>query len=280
MSLNTMYQWARTLPGVRSLLQWSYGRRFARQGNDFNGYWGIFPTFASAVAHAPTTRPVGYDNAEGAALYAARTRYVLACDYPAIFWLERLLREGARSVFDLGGHIGIKYYAFQRYLEYPSDLRWTVCELPTIAAAGAAWARDHDAGNRIGFTPNGDDASGQDVLFASGSLQYLDYTLAGLLDRLDEPPRHVLINVLPLHPQKSFFTVQNMGTHYCAYRVQAMGEFIDGLKQRGYEMRDHWDQLDRSCDIPFYPDCKVEKYRGFVFSRTGARATDEKAFPG
>ncbi len=267
MSLKAIYHQARMLPGLRGILERSYRRRFAHHGNDFNAYYGVFPTFAAALAHAPTTRPVGYDNAEGAALYAARTRYILACDYPALFWLERLFREGARSVFDLGGHIGIKYYAFRRYLDYPSELRWTVCELPMIVAAGAAWARDHDAEHQIGFTEKREDANAQDVLFASGSLQYLDYTLIELLDRLAVPPRHILVNVLPLHPQKSFFTVQNMGTHYCAYRIQAMGEFMDELKRRGYETRDHWDQPDRRCDIPFHPDCTVEKYRGFVFSR-------------
>ena len=45
-------------------------------------------------------------------------------DYPLLFWFSELFREGATSVFDFGGHIGVKYYAFQRYLPYPDNLRW------------------------------------------------------------------------------------------------------------------------------------------------------------
>lgn len=270
--LRNAYHKTRQLPVLRPMFERAYKRRFAHDRIDFNAYCGVYPDFATALANAPTTMPIGYDHDVGATMYLSRTRYVLACDYPAMFWLERLLAEGCRTVFDFGGNIGIKYYAYQRYLRFPNDLRWMVCELPKVVATGSAWAKDHDPSGQIGFTENQADLSGQDVLFASGVLQYLDDTLWNLLDRLDRPPRHILVNVLPLHANLSFFTIQNSALLYSVYRIMAHAEFVSALAERGYRIRDQWDQLDRQCIIPFHPENTVEKYHGFLFSRTDERS--------
>lgn len=258
---------ARRAPILGPWLENRYRHRFARQRIDHNAYCGVYPDFASALAAAPDTLPKGYDHAETALLYAARTRYVLACDYPALFWLQRLFTEGCASVFDLGGSIGIKYYAFRRYLDYPANLHWTVCELPTVATAGAEWAAEHDPHHQLAFTRAPAEASGRDILFASGSLQYLDYALADLLKPMARPPAHVLVTMLPLHSERGFYTVQNIGTLYCAYGIAARPEFVAQMQAAGYVVRDQWDQPDRQCDIPFHPECRVEKYYGYLFSR-------------
>jgi putative methyltransferase (TIGR04325 family) len=260
----------RHVPVVGPWLEGHHRRRFASQKIDYNAYYGVYPDFAAALAAAPASLPKGFDHAETALIYAARTRYVLACDYPAMFWLRRLFEEGNRSVFDLGGSIGIKYYAFRAYLDYPSDLRWTVCELPSIVTAGSEWAAEHDTHRQLAFTQNHSDASGQDILFASGSIQYLDYPFRDLIAALPRPPKHILVTVLPLHRERSFFTVQNMGTLFCVYRIQAQAEFVGQLKELGYVVRDQWDQPDRQCEIPFHPEYRVDKYYGFLFSRTEA----------
>ncbi|WHZ20154.1 MAG: hypothetical protein OJF55_002303 [Rhodanobacteraceae bacterium] len=257
----------RQAPVLGPWLERRYRRKFARQRIDYNAYCGVYPDYASALAAAPDTLPKGYDHAETALLYAARTRYILACDYPAMFWLQRLFAEGCASVFDLGGSIGIKYYAFRRYLDYPPNLRWTVSELPTVAAAGTEWAAEHDQHRQLAFTRDPAEADGQDILFASGSLQYLDYTLADLLKPMARRPRHVLITVLPLHPERGFYTIQNMGALYCVYGIAARPEFVAQMQDLGYAVRDQWDQPDRECEIPFHPECRVEKYYGFLFSR-------------
>lgn len=270
--LSSIRDGARRTPLVGRWLERRYHRAFAQQRISYNAYCGVYPDFATALAAAPRTLPIGYDHAETALLYAARTRYVLACDYPAIFWLNRLFKEGATRVFDLGGSIGIKYYSYRRYLDYPQGLRWTVCELPAIVAAGKAWASEHDPHHQIAFSVNRGDADGQDILYASGSLQYLDYHLWDLLASLQHPPKHVLLTMLPLHADRSFFTVQNMGAQYCAYGVMAHPELITRMRDMGYAVRDGWDQPDRSCDIPFHPEHRVEKYYGFLFSRANADA--------
>ena len=246
-----------------------YRRRFARQRIQHNAYYGVYPDYASAVQAAPTSLPTGYDHAETALQYAAWTNRVFAFDYPAMFWLNQLFAQGDQTVFDLGGSIGIKYYAYRGYVNYPQGLRWTVCDVPAVVAAGADWAATHDAHDQLSLTHERTHADDHDILFASGSLQYLDYPFCDLLAALPHPPRHILVTMLPLHRDRSFFTVQNMGTLYCAYRISARPEFVTQMHELGYTIRDQWNQPDRQCVIPFHPKYRVDGYHGFLFSRTG-----------
>ena len=255
------------LPGIRPLFEAAYERRFARVTPSGNLYRGVFADFAQAGASAPSTRPLGYDNQASAGLYRDRTRRVYISDYPVMLWLGKLFDAGNASVFDLGGHIGIAYYAYQRYLRYPDALRWRVFDVASVTAAGAAWAREHDAQQRLTFTEQRADANGCDILLASGSLQYLDYTLCDLLDTLPQPPRHLIVNLLPVHMSEAYFTLQNMGTAYCPYRITAEREFVDALKARSYVQQDRWENPDRTCRIPFHPAHSLDRYFGFCFSR-------------
>ena len=105
-----------------------YRRVFARNRHE-NLFLGRYASFAEAAAAAPSVKPVGYDNAESVALYGDELR---PRDYPALFWIDRLVAAGARRVFDLGGYTGIKHYAFAKLVDYPDDLTWTVGDVPAV----------------------------------------------------------------------------------------------------------------------------------------------------
>lgn len=255
------------IPGVRGVLDGWFERRFAREIPATNLYRGVFETFAEAAASAPATRPSGYDNPAAAELYRDRTRRVYPSDYAAMFWLDRLFREGAASVFDIGGHIGIAYYAYRKYLDYPADLRWRVLDVPAVVESGRAFAAEHDRERRIDFTSEPADIDGHDVVFASGSLQYLDYTLAELIGKSARPPRHLLVNLMPIHMTESFFTLQNMGAAFCAYRITSERDFLGPLRALGYTLRDRWENVDRRCRIAYRPEHSLDRYFGFCFSR-------------
>lgn len=261
----------RQTPVVGAWLEQRYRRKFARLRVAYLSYCGVYPDFASALAAAPDTLPTGFDDVGAAQRIEVRARHVLACDYPAMFWLQRLFDEGRMNVFDLGGGVGVKYYAFRPSLAYPPDLHWTVGELPAVASAGAQLAATQDPHRQLAFTDRPADAEGADVLFTSGCLQYLDYTLADLLGPMARRPEHVLVNVLPLHPTQAFWTVQHTGdvNRYCAYGIAARPAFLAQFQALGYALRDDWDQ-DRQCVIPFHPDCRVDRYHGFLFSRARA----------
>jgi len=260
------------LPGVRLLARPLYRRLFAGDVLPGNAYGGVFADFDEARAGAPASLPTTFDQPQSGELYADRLDHVQSVDYPVLFWLSRLFAVGCRKLFDLGGNVGTSYFGFQRVLPYPDDLSWLVHDVPAVVAAGRALAQREDIAGRLGFTNSPQDADGCDVLLCSGVLQFLDYALPDLLRSLREPPRHVLVNVTPLHPERSFVTLQRVtrrrvGIANCPYRVTALGAFIEEFAAAGYRVVDHWSTTERHMRIPFEPACSVDRYHGFCFRR-------------
>lgn len=254
------------LPVVR---QW-YAHRFEKAfAKDWVGsFRGVYGTFAEARAAAPTTKPIGFDSVDGAAMYPDRFDRIVPADYPSMFWLERAFREGARSVFDLGGHVGISYYGFSRYVNYPEGLRWTVFDVPAVVEAGARIAREKGVAETLHFTHQVSDASGCDVLLAAGSLQYVETpTFAQVLASLPEKPRAVLLNKTPLTAQPGFVTLQNIGTAYCPYIIFNAQELIGSIEAQGYRLKDRWENADIYCNLPLNPERSVKWYSGILFER-------------
>jgi putative methyltransferase (TIGR04325 family) len=239
-------------------------RRFLDNTTE-NLFWGVHDSFSAAQAAAPTSRPVGYDNDASAELYSPQ---ISAWDYPALFWLGRSLDEGLRSVFDLGGHIGIKFYAFKRLLAYPPELRWRVCDVPAVIGRGAEIARSKGAETQLGFTSNPLDASGFDVLYASGSLQYLPQTIGRMLDQMAIKPRRILLNTTAVHTERTYYTVNSIGTAFCPYRVQSHDELTGELVRHGYRRRDGWENAGKALIVPLTDGYSLDHYSGFCFDRS------------
>lgn len=261
--------YALELPALRPLSEPIRRNLFRRPFRADNDYYGVYPTFAAAqeAANALSTPslPASYDIEAAGRLYRDHMRRIRVSDYPLVFWLGRLLADGRRRVFDLGGHIGVSYYGFRDYLDYPADLEWTVHDLPAVMATGRKWADEHDAARQLKFTDSPADADGQDILVSTGALQYLDYTLPELLQRLRRKPAHVLLNLTPMHPSRSFFTLQNLCIAICPYRVMSVAELTDGMQALGYRTVDHWQSLERHLRVPFEPEYTVDSYHGFHF---------------
>jgi len=255
------------LPGLRLVAQPIYRRMFQRPFQPEAHYYGIYDSYAQALADAPPTFPTTYDVQASGRMYRSHLDQIRVSDYPALYWLAKLLRAGSHEVFDLGGHIGLSYYAFRRYLDYPANLRWRVHDVPAVVSAGREWATDHDPEGRLDFSDSRHDADAASILFTSGALQYLDYTLPELLGELDQPPVHVLVNTVPMHPSHGYFTLQNIGFAICPYRVSALGEFIAGMEALGYEIVDLWQSFERHLEVPFAADCDIDNYHGFYFRR-------------
>ena len=248
-------------------------RRFERLFQEDTQYFGVYSSFDEARAAVPANAPATYDTDAAARMYHSLLQETRLCDYPAIHWLGRLFAQGQSKVFDLGGHIGLAYYAFRRHLSYPADLDWCVHDVPQVMDAGTAWAATHDPERRLRFSARPEAADGADVLFTSGALQYLDYTLAELIERLTAPPTHVLVNLVPMHPHEGFFTLQNIGIAICPYRVIGLPEFLDSMAQVGYSVVDRWDITDRNLHVPFHPEHDIDRYYGFYMKRETRRTS-------
>lgn len=253
-------------PLLRPLLARDYEDRFARN-RSLNLFRGVYASFAEATRSAPAELPLGYDHPEPAGMYRERLERIYTNDYPVLFWLGRLLPH-VRRLFELGGHVGVAYHAYARHLAYPAGLRWTVCDVPAVAEAGRALALERGA-RGLDFTSRYEDADGADLFFASGSLQYLERPLAAWLSDMEAPPRHLLLNLLPLHPDRTFVTLQSIGTAYCPYLVQERGAFLRSLEALGYALVDAWDNPDKGCDVPFHEDHSVRGYSGLYLERKG-----------
>ncbi|HET9032641.1 MAG TPA: methyltransferase, TIGR04325 family, partial [Dokdonella sp.] len=214
----------------------------------------------------PASLPGDFDNEAATRLYEYRFTELESSDYPALFWLGRLFAQGQRRIFDLGGHVGVSYYAYQQYLDFPADLRWQVHDTPSVMEKGRELAGKRDSLKRLEFVEL-QVADGCDVLMAKGSLQYLDYSLADLIRRMQVPPRHLLINLTPMHSSQSFFTLQHIGIAVCPYRVSAVPAFLFEIRELGYRLNVRWDHPERTLRVPFHPGYSIDRYHGFLFSR-------------
>jgi len=250
----------RDLPPVRAIRQRAYRRSFA-DPRLYGAFHGVYRSFGEAIAAAPLGNKVGFDHAEFAELYRERMTTVYPYDYPVLFWLQPLLRSHT-VVFDLGGHVGVQYYGYQRRLTFPEGLKWVVCEVPQIVAQGAKLAAQQGK-PLLSFTTDVRSADGAAVLIAAGALQYIEApTLADSLAQLTAPPRHLLLNKLPLHDGEQFVTLQNAGPVIVAQYVFNRARFIEPLCALGYEVVDAWEDPGNSCHIPFHPQVAVRRYSG------------------
>ncbi|SFM99823.1 methyltransferase, TIGR04325 family [Dokdonella immobilis] len=252
------------LPGLNLLARPLYRRRF-RAHRRGNAYYGVYASFEAARADIPPGLPPDYNTAAAAELYEQRLSRLEASDYPALYWLQRMLGEGCRRIVDLGGHVGLSYYAFQPYLDYPRDLLWQVHDVPAVMEKGRALCAERGEQRRLAFVDL-DAVDGCDVLMAKGALQYLDYSLVELLKAQRVLPRRLLVNLTPMHPDRSFFTLQNIGVAVCPYRIGAVPEFLHGIRALGYRLIERWEHLDRSVQIPFCPEYSIDRYHGMCFS--------------
>jgi putative methyltransferase (TIGR04325 family) len=257
------------LPVLNLLGKPLYRRIFQRPFHGGNSYYGAYDTYEEAKAAAPPALPKSYAYAGTGGMYRDQHEKIRVSDYPLLYWVKRLLDAGERDFFDLGGHVGVTYYGFRRYADFPDDLRWTVHDVPDVMEAGTEWAAAHDPERRLRFAPSRHDASGHGVLLTSGALQYLDYTLPELLSELAEPPRHVLVNLVPMHPSRGYFTLQNIGKAVLPYRVSAIPEFVAAMEALGYAKLDQWHSQERYLRVPFEPGCRIDGYSGFAFRRGG-----------
>jgi putative methyltransferase (TIGR04325 family) len=290
------------LPGIRGLRRIRY-ERGVKNGVHWR-FWGVFSSYEDAVRGAPVPdecrtcsaqqgrgaealvdwegcpypnhcpRMVGYDTPSVAEQGREAYEQMYLHDYPALFWLSTLLaKAGARRhrgslrVVDVGGHLGEKFRVFRRRRRLPDDLSWTVLET-RAAVALARRLPASDRPNGLEFTTDRGTVDGADVLFASGALQYLEVDLWTLLDGVDHPPAHLVINKVPLSDRREVWTIQNVGRSVIPYHVMNRARFQGELASRGYRVVDGWEVPAFSAQIPFHPEVGTTANSGIVLTRS------------
>jgi putative methyltransferase (TIGR04325 family) len=251
------------LPLVGSLIEQDYRRAFfdGRAGH----YYGVFASFAEAARAVPATGTIGFDHAAAAELYRRRMAKASDSDYGPLYWLRRILERDS-FVFDFGGHVGVSYHAWRRFLDYGPDLRWLVYDLPAITQAGVQIASQTES-PQLSFTNDVLDGAGCSIFFSAGAIQYVDRPLPQILSDLGELPKHLLMTKLPLYDGEPFVTIQAAGKSFHPYRVFNRDQFIESVTALGYVLVDHWQSAETTCIVPFTRRREVEAYAGLYFTR-------------
>jgi len=256
------------IPVVRQVLEADYARSFARMPK--NEFRGVYASFAEAEASTPTSAKVGYDHDDMAGMYRHRMEKANQSDYAVLFWLKGILDEHS-FVFDLGGHVGVSYHGWRKYLDYRPGMRWLIQDVPAIVKVGAELARERPS-EGLAFTSDVADARGCTILLAAGSLQYVDESLPALLARIGSLPRHLIVNKMPLYDGATFVTVQSTGRAFHPYRIFNRASFVAELTALGYRVVDDWSNREQHCEIPFAHDRDIDAYSGYYFTRDEAAA--------
>lgn len=254
------------LPGARSAYsRWALNRR------DVGGvYSGCFVSHDAAIAAIPKDRLSGWDSDEAAAVFQAPLPQQPSV-YPAMFWLQRLLRAGDRIV-DIGGGAAITQRQYTARAPLPFGATWTVMDTPAVARFGAGMVTS-GALKGVSFVDSLAEAGPCDVLLSAGALQYMPDGVGMLDDALSKQPRVVILNKLPLSDAADFWTLQNIGPSVCPYRIWRRDDFISAVTAHGYVLADAWAVSELSCDIPFHPELCVPEFSGLVFLRSDALAS-------
>ena len=131
----------------------SFGRRY-------NTCRGFYQTVQEANDASPKSVESGYnqsvigDSDSVSQITANKDSETLdPKDYPVLFWLSAIFPD-VRRLFNLGGNVGLEFYAYRKKLAFPDTLEWTVCEIPEIVDKGAELARERGE-ERLDFTTGG-----------------------------------------------------------------------------------------------------------------------------
>jgi putative methyltransferase (TIGR04325 family) len=264
------------LPVVGKVLEADYKHSFAR--NPKNQFRGVYASFQEAEASIPARSRIGYDHTELAAMYRDRMDKANQSDYAVLFWLKGIL-DASSFVFDFGGHVGVSYHGWRRYLAYPPGMRWLVHDVPSIIKVGAELASGRPSAG-LEFTSDAVDARGCTIFLAAGSLQYVDESLPALLARIGSLPRHLIVNKMPMYDGDAFVTVQSTGRAFHPYRISSRTAFVAEVVALGYRVVDDWTNREQHCEIPFTRGRDIDAYSGYYFLRDDSgNPTSEGARP-
>ena len=104
--------WLGRIPFIEA----AYGRiAFTRK--DHTGlFFGIYDSYAEALADIPPSRLSGWNNNASASIWSDNVHqldpyWIQTSSYAVLFWVLRHLQEGT-TLIDFGGSIGLTYYRY------------------------------------------------------------------------------------------------------------------------------------------------------------------------
>jgi putative methyltransferase (TIGR04325 family) len=231
---------------------------------------GIYNSYDEAARAIPPVALAGYNNlnvTEGFKSWPVDR--VRPADYAFMMHLRGLLRPQCRLV-DLGGAIGMSCYTAQKYFPLPDDFEWIVCDVPAmLSAAKEVAVREGAKSVYLRFIDDLNLAGRCDIFASSGALHFINSPLPTLLAKLDELPKSVLINRIPVWDKKAYVTLailHNIDNCLTPYQIFNQEEFVGGMEAVGYKLIDSWICPESTFSVRFHPSTRLNAFRGFYFS--------------
>lgn len=269
---------AAQLPGFRSISErlkrlsairsWRERRHLAHflSLEGFRSFYGVFNSFSEARDSLPESEEHN-QRALTPQYVNVRCNRIFSYDYSVIYWLSEAFRQGATSVFDIGGSVGVHYHAYRKILVYPQSLTWQVCELPAIAQVGRELAERRHA-TQLTFTETLDPGTVQaDVWLSAGAIHYIENARPNLLlAACRHRPEYFILNKLPLYDGDDFVSAQNIGKHsFAPQYVYNRQRLVTDIEGTGYRLVDSWEVPECSFYLPGHPEKSFNKYSGLYF---------------
>lgn len=238
------------------------------------GFYRPFASLGQANEALAAYANKGHENVAGFELHLGLNKTARPSDYAAMFHIRPVL-AGAPRVFDLGGNVGNLFYCYSKYLDIPTGLVWQVHDLGSVLAEGRALAARRGAA-QLRFTSDWQQASGADLLLASGSLHYLAKPLPQMVEELAVKPQYILINRTPLTDGTPVAVVQDGPTYRVACMLHNRADLLRAFQTLGYEVVDAWQAAELAMSVAGYPEHDVPAYSGcFLRVRDDARGAGQ-----
>lgn len=248
---------------VKSIRRKAYDKKF--ENNQYlNLFKGVFSTFEEAQkATINQAKPASYDNQDSASMYKDFATKLFPQDYPNLFWIQKNL-DHVKSLYDFGGHIGIKYYSYNSKINLPAGFNWFVHDLPAVMTEGRRFAQEKGVQEQLRFSETLLDVANVDFFMALGSLQYVDIDFNAILGPIEKKPKYILVTT-PTSKKKTYYTINSIGTAQCPYIIRNEDELVSSIIKFGYQLKDRWDIPNKRCEIPFNEEYSLDSYSGYYF---------------
>jgi len=213
----------------------------------FGAYWGAFARREDAVRFLRPSRLATADNEDMAVMNVEAFSTVHSFDWPVMFFLADFKRRGwLNTVTDLGGHLGVKYHAFRKFLDLPKDTSWQVVDVPAVCKEGRR--RQASGETSLQYFEDPEKTAPCDVLLCSGVLQYLDYSLVEAVGRLPSRPSLILLNKVAISRDSAFYTLESLGRTRIPYHVTTIADLDRAREALGYRLLSRWSIPDRTAE--------------------------------
>ena len=243
----------RSVLGIRTLLK------------SLLGFRKTFPSFEAAQACAARYIEAGHEHPDELDYHLSTADTVRESDYPVLFHLAPIARN-VRRVLDLGGNVGNLFYAYEKQLDFPADLVWTIYDLPAQITLGEKIAAERGE-KHLRFIRSLAARQAADVFITSGSLHYFAQPLDQILLSHESLPTHVFVNRTPCSNGDDLITVQDNGSYLVPCQLHSRSKLLEGMERLGYRLIAQWPVHELRLWVPLYPELSPSCYSGFYFRR-------------